>query len=261
MATLIKSSTAGLPIVDKQEIAAVYVWEWPVRIFHWIMVLSLTVLTITGFYMHRPFLVETSSRAWAMGTARFIHELFGFILMSVMIVRLYWFFAGNRWARWRAWIPLTREQRRSFQSMVRYYTFRAREPFPEIGHNSLATATYLVIILLLVWECITGLVLYSVVRGSHLLTSLVGWIPRIMDIQYIRSSHYFVMFLFMAFLVHHVYSAILVSMESRNGLMDSIFSGWKFVPRSLLEEKAVDAGERKVRRRREDLSSVKENKP
>jgi Ni,Fe-hydrogenase I cytochrome b subunit len=91
MATLIKSSTAGSPIVDRQEIAAVYVWEWPVRIFHWMMVVSLTVLTITGFYMHRPFLVEMSPRAWARGTARFVHELFGFILMAVMILRLYWF--------------------------------------------------------------------------------------------------------------------------------------------------------------------------
>ena len=260
MATLIKSSTAGLPIVDRREIAAVYVWEWPVRICHWMMVLSLIVLTITGFYMHRPFLVETSPRAWAMGTARFIHELFGFILMAVLILRIYWFFAGNQWARWRAWLPLTREQWRNIQSMMLYYTYRRRKPFPEIGHNSLAAATYLVIGILLVLECITGLVLYSVVRGSHLLTSLVGWIPRMVDIQYIRSTHYFVMFLFMAFLVHHVYSAILVSMESHNGLMDSIFSGWKFVPRSLLEERAVDAGEGKVRRQHDDSSSVKESK-
>jgi Ni/Fe-hydrogenase 1 B-type cytochrome subunit len=114
---------------------------------------------------------------------------------------------------------------------------------------------------LLVLKCITGLVLYSVVRGSHLLTSLVGWIPRIVDIQYIRATHYFVMFPFMAFVVHHVYSAILVSMESHNGLMDSIFSGWKFVSRSLLEEEAVDAGEGKVRRQREDSSRVKKGKP
>ena len=261
MATSIKSSTAGLPIVDKQEIAAVYVWEWPVRFFHWMTVLSLTVLTITGFYLHRPFLVETSSRAWAMGTARFIHELFGFILMSMVILRLYWFFAGNRWSRWRAWLPLTREQWRSIQSMALYYSYRRHEPSPEIGHNSLATSTYLVIGMLLVLECITGLVLYSVVRGSHLLTSLVGWIPRMVDIQYIRATHYFVMFLFMAFVVHHVYSAILVSMESHNGLMDSIFSGWKFVPRSLLGEEAADAGEAKVRRQRKNSSSVKEGKP
>jgi Ni/Fe-hydrogenase 1 B-type cytochrome subunit len=65
---------------------------------------------------------------------------------------------------------------------------------------------------------------------------MAGWIPRIVDIQYIRTFYYFVMFLFMAFVVHHVYSAVLVSMEQKNGLMEAIFKGWKFVSRSLLEK-------------------------
>ena len=243
MATLTKTpeveTTVAVP-----EIVPVYVWEWPVRIAHWMMVLSLVVLTVTGFYMHHPFVVATSPRAWVMGTARFIHEVFGFVLIAVVILRLYWFFAGNQWARWRAWVPLKREQRQSMYSMLLYYTYRRREPFPEVGHNSLAAASYMVIGLLLITECVTGLVLFSVVRGSHFLTLLVGWIPRLIDIQYIRTIHYFIMFLFMAFVIHHVYSAMLVSMEQRNGLMESIFSGWKFVSRSLLEKERGAAGKR-----------------
>lgn len=236
MATLTNAPNPELRRAEKPEIVPVYVWQLPVRLAHWTMVLSLTVLTVTGFYMHHPFLVATSPRAWVMGTARFVHELFGFILISVVIVRFYWFFVGNQWSHWRAWVPLKRDQWRSIYSMVLYYTFRRREPFPEVGHNSLATASYLVVMFLLLVECVTGLVLYSVVRGSHLLTLLVGWIPRIVDIQYIRATHYFVMFLFIAFMIHHVYSAVLVSMEERNGLMESIFTGWKFVPKSLIEK-------------------------
>src|SRR5579883_2269256 len=231
MATSIKTHD-----VEQPEIVPVYVWQWPVRIAHWMMVLSLTVLTVTGFYMHHPFLVATGSKAWVMGTARFVHELFGFILIAAVLLRLYWFFAGNKWSHWHAWVPLKREQWRSMYSMVLYYTYRRREPFPEIGHNSLATASYLGIGFLLVVECVTGLVLFSVVRGSRWLTLLVGWIPRIVDIQYIRATHYFVMFIFMAFLIHHVYSAVLVSMEQKNGLMESIFTGWKFVRKDLVEQ-------------------------
>lgn len=231
-------------VAVEPEVVSVYVWEWPVRIAHWLMVLSLVVLTITGFYMHSPFLVATGPRAWVMGTARFVHELFGFLLISVVILRLYWFFAGNRWARWRAWVPLKREQWRSLYSMVLYYSYQRREPFPEIGHNSLAAACYLAIGFLLVVECVTGVVLYSVVRGSHFLTLLVGWIPRIVDIQYIRAVHYLIMFLFMAFVIHHVYSAVLVAMEQRNGLMESIFSGWKFVSRDLVKEEQSEDGKR-----------------
>src|SRR5271163_1410430 len=173
MATLTEAPNPSATTANNPKIVAVYVWQWPVRIFHWTMVLSLLVLTITGFYMHGPFLVATGPRAWVMGTARFVHELFGFILIAVVILRIYWFFAGNQWSRWRAWIPLTREQWRSFCSMLLYYGYQRREPFEEIGHNSLATTCYLAIVCLLVFECITGLVLYSVVRGSHFLTLLV----------------------------------------------------------------------------------------
>jgi len=238
MATLTKPPVQKIDSASDPEIVGIYVWEWPVRIFHWIMVLSLVVLSVTGFYMHGPFIVATSPGAWVMGTMRFVHEVSGFVLISVLLLRIYWFFAGNEWARWRAWVPLTKAQWASIRSMLLYYSYRHREPEPEIGHNSLATSTYLVIVCLLIYECVTGLVLYSVVRGSHFLTLLLGWIPQLVRIQYIRASHYFVMFLFMAFVIHHVYSAVLVSMEQRNGLMESIFSGWKFVHRSLLEEHA-----------------------
>lgn len=236
MATNITTAAAEAPAADNTKLVSVYVWQWPVRIAHWLMVLSLTVLTLTGFYMHSPFLEAHSSRAWVMGTARFVHELFGFILIAVLMLRFYWFFAGNRWAHWRAFLPLSRRQWAGAASMVRYYTYRRREPIPEIGHNPLAAMSYLVIFSLLALECITGLVLYSVVVGNRTLTLLVGWIPRFVDIQYIRATHFLLMFVFMAFLVHHVYSAVLVSMEQKNGLMESIFSGWKFVSRRLLQE-------------------------
>jgi Ni/Fe-hydrogenase 1 B-type cytochrome subunit len=237
MGTVTKTPALRASAARDPEIVPVYVWEWPVRIFHWIMVLSLVVLTVTGFYMHRPFIVATSSRAWVMGTMRFVHEIFGFILISVLLLRIYWFFAGNEWASWRAWVPLTKGQWASIRSMLLYYSYQRSEPEPEIGHNSLATSTYMVIVFLLALECLTGLVLFGAVSQSHFLRVTVGWIPHIVDIQYIRTIHYFIMFCFMAFVIHHVYSAVLVSMEQKNGLMESIFSGWKFVHRSLLEEK------------------------
>jgi Ni/Fe-hydrogenase 1 B-type cytochrome subunit len=44
------------------------------------------------------------------------------------------------------------------------------------------------------------------------------------------------MFGFWAFFIHHIYTAILVSVEEQDGLMDSIFSGYKFVPEHELED-------------------------
>lgn len=108
MATVINTPDAGRKVEVGSEVVPVYIWQWPIRIAHWMIALSLVVLTVTGFYMHRLFWVATSPRDWVMGTARFVHELFGFILIAVLILRFYWFFAGNRWAHWRAWVPLNR---------------------------------------------------------------------------------------------------------------------------------------------------------
>ena len=85
-------------------------------------------------------------------------------------------------------------------------------------------------------EIITGLTLYTQVRGRWLLGWLFRWIPGVIDIQYLRLAHFCIMFTFFAFVIHHVYSAVLVSWEERNGLVESIFTGYKFIPRHELEE-------------------------
>jgi len=120
--------------------------------------------------------------------------------------------------------------------MVAYYAFRRRKPFDEIGHNSLAALAYMGVFSLVAIEFITGLVLFSVVEGGPVLHLFVGWIPRFIDIQWIRFAHFLVMFIFVGFLIHHVYSAVLVGAAEKNGEMESIFTGWKFVPQRLIEE-------------------------
>jgi Ni/Fe-hydrogenase 1 B-type cytochrome subunit len=218
------------------DVVRIYVWQLPVRLAHWGIVCALIVLCPTGYYLHNPFIAVHSRTAWVMGDIRFVHVLSGWVLLVSLMFRVYWLFMGNIWARWRAFIPLTARQRKSLRGAFQYYTFQRGEPFPQIGHNTLAALTYLVVLGIIAWECITGIVLYSDVVGSHALTILVGWIPRMIDIQVLRMSHYLCMFLLIGFAIHHVYSAILVAREERNALMESIYTGYKFAPESLLDE-------------------------
>lgn len=220
----------------EEHLVPVYVWELPVRLAHWGIVAAVTVLTWTGLYLHHPFAFFPGPREWTMGTIRFIHELAGFELIGALIVRIYWFFAGNYWARWRQFLPLTRRQRLSLKAMVRYYTFQQRKPFEQIGHNTLAGLTYIVVYFLIACECVTGLVLFGVVEGSPTLRFFVGWIPRIIDIQWLREIHFLFMFLLMGFFIHHVYSAVLVAVTERNAEMESVFSGYKFVDDETIDE-------------------------
>jgi Ni/Fe-hydrogenase 1 B-type cytochrome subunit len=48
-----------------------------------------------------------------------------------------------------------------------------------------------------------------------------------MPIQDIRLIHFLLMFWFLAFAVHHLYSAFLIDVEERNGELSSMITGWK----------------------------------
>lgn len=241
-------STTSVPQVQQQPGAAapgpqlvrLYVWERPLRLAHWGIVFAIVVLSITGYYMHAPFLVAHARTDYWMGTMRFIHLLAAWVLLGSLLLRLYWFFMGNRWAHVRAFLPHTHRQEQSLTGMIGYYSLFKQEPFSQVGHNTLAAVTYLLVYALIALECLTGLALYSEVLGNRTLSFLIGWLPRLIDIQYLRMTHYGLMFIFLAFLIHHVYSALLVASEERNGLMESIFTGYKFVPSDLAEEEILE---------------------
>jgi Ni/Fe-hydrogenase 1 B-type cytochrome subunit len=209
----------------------VFVWELPVRVSHWLIFFPIVVLSFTGYYMHNPFITVNSGRTgFLMATMRFLHVTAGFVFIGAFLLRIYWFFVGNEWSSWRAFVPLRRAQWRGMGQMVSYYTFLRKDLVHRVGHNALAAVTYLVIFTLMFIEIITGLTLYTQVRGNWLLAPLFSWIPRIIDIQNLRLLHFCIMFAFFAFVIHHVYSAVLVSWEERNGLIESIFTGYKFIP-------------------------------
>ena len=59
-----------------------------------------------------------------------------------------------------------------------------------------------------------------------------AWLaPLFGGLQIVRWIHHVVMWLLLGFAVHHVYSGVLMSTIEANATMESIFSGYKFVPR------------------------------
>ncbi len=212
------------------ELVRTYVWELPLRIAHWLIVFSIASLSLTGLFMHRPFLVPSGQAPYLMATVRFVHVVSGFVLIGAFALRMYWFFKGNFWARWSSYIHIHRRQWTGMGSMIEFYSFLRFDPGHRVGHNPLAALSYVVIYLLILVEILTGLALYSRVLGNPVLTQFIGWLPQLIDPQYLREVHFFLMFVFVAFMLFHVYLSVLISIEEENGLLDSIFSGWKFMP-------------------------------
>ena len=234
---------AALPVTDRRHPStdvgpsvSVYVWQYPLRLVHWGLVISIAALSFTGYYIHDPFIVGQTAHPFLMAWFRFVHEAFGMLFIALLILRVYLFFFGNRWARWRQFVPLRAEQWQEIGEMIKFYFFINPRPVSKIGHNALAALSYLGIYALALVEIVTGLVMYNWLLHSPILGFFVGWIPRVISMPNIRLIHFFVMFLFFGFAVNHVHVSMLVSREEKRGLMDSIFIGYKVIPEREVQE-------------------------
>lgn len=227
----------GLP--PAAERIRIYVWEVPVRVAHWLTVGSIVVLSTTGAYIADPFLLPVGDGT--MRTARFIHMVAAYAFLAALVLRAYWFFAGNRFARWQAFIPTNRRHLHELVAQGGWYLFLRRELPIVVGHNALAAGTYTVVYILFAIQVVTGFGL-AAVHGTEPWAALFGWVPAVMfGEQGMRLVHHLVMWAILAFLVHHVYAALLIDRWERNGLLSSMFSGYKFVPRWRIEA-ARDGG-------------------
>ncbi len=209
----------------------IYVWELPVRVTHWLIVISIMALAATGLYIHGPYLVpsspiEASSR---MADVRFWHEIFAIVFSLSVAVRFYWGFVGNSFSSWRQIIPHRREQFYWMKEMARYYAGLRKHPVPYAGHNHLAGLAYTILSAGLFAQVLSGLLLFGWIMPTGPLHLLFGWgnsVP-LGGIQTVRLLHNILTYLFLAFMIHHVYSAILIDIEERNGVLSSMFSGYK----------------------------------
>lgn len=224
------TETAHSDVVTAREVR---VWELPVRVVHWVIFFSVIVLSVTGFYIGRPFLLTGSDPAFVMGWVRSIHLVTAWIMIAAVVARIIWAFTGNEWSRWDQFIPRSRERRSGGVESLKYYLFLRRDPPGEIGHNPLAGLTYTVLYVMFLVQIITGLALHGLDEPGGVLSSLTGWVFSLGSIPAVRLTHHIIMWLTWGFVVHHVYSAVLVDSAERTGIISSIFTGRKVVPKDL----------------------------
>lgn len=112
---------------------------------------------------------------------------------------------------------------------LRFYLFLDREPPHVAGHNALAGATYLIVFILFLVQIFTGFAVYFQYAPSSVMNTLFGWLYVVFSTPSLRLVHTLVMWLLIAFTIHHVYSAWLMDIEEKGGTMSSIFGGYKTV--------------------------------
>lgn len=207
-----------------------YIWEVPVRITHWINAISIVVLSVTGFYIGSPFWDSPNSDSvLPMALMRFIHFVAAYAFTASVLFRIYWMFVGNKYARWNQFIPLTTERIVNFIQCALFYGFMRKEIPHSPGHTAIAGVSYSIVFLIFLYEIASGFALLYVANGGGAIYSIGGgWLLRIMDLGTIRMLHHIFMWVIWVFVIIHVYISWHNDIIERNGLMSSIFSGYKF---------------------------------
>ena len=207
-----------------------YVWEWPVRLTHWFNVIAIIILSVTGYYIGDPFVSVPSTNSYVMGWMRFLHFVFGYIFAISWLVRIIWMFFGNRYARFSAFAPWASKQGwKHIIGTFNYYTFlRQKVPYV-VGHNALAAMAYSGVFVLFLIQIVTGFALYGQFQPGSFWDSAFGWLLPIFGNQGLRLTHHIIMWLLIGFAIHHIYSGWLMDIKEKNGVMGSIFGGYKFI--------------------------------
>lgn len=213
---------------------AIYVYEWPVRMWHWMTVLAIAVLVPTGYFIAKPLHSVTgeASSHYFNGLVREGHFVAAYVLAIGFLVRLYWLVAGNSHSREIFLIPLWKPAfLKELFYELKYYAMLRKVAPKHVGHNALARATmFFIFVLGSAALIISGFGLYSegTAMGSWQRT-LFGWtISLAGSSMTLRTVHHFTMYYVLVFVMVHLYLVLREDIMGRASMASTMVSGWRF---------------------------------
>jgi cytochrome b len=166
----------------------ILVWDAPVRVFHWLMVLS-----FAGAYL-------TAERDdW-----RLVHVTLGYTMAGLVVFRIVWGIVGTRHARFSDFV-------RGPASVLRYFRalFRGR-PEHYIGHNPAGAMAILALLILTIFVTGSGWATYKDIAGEAM-----------------EELHEVIANVMLAVVGIHVAGVLLSSWGHRENLIGAMISGRK----------------------------------
>jgi cytochrome b len=197
--------------MDHQDAAAqtalprIPVWDAPVRIVHWSIVLLIAVLVSTG-------LAGGDWLAW--------HMRAGQVLLALVLFRIAWGFAGSPNARFRTFLRGPRLAVRYARALAR----RQKEPYAT--HNPLGAWMVVLLLLALLAQAGTGLFTNDDVLWDG---PLVKWVTKETS-DALSSFHRRFWWVLLALAAVHIVAAVTYLVALRDNLIGAMFTGRKRLP-------------------------------
>jgi Ni/Fe-hydrogenase 1 B-type cytochrome subunit len=214
----------------------VYVWQVPVRIWHWVMAVAMVVLAVTGYLIGSPLpsVGGEASNHFMFGYIRFAHFAAAYLFTISFLLRLLWVFVGNRFAREIYLVPLKMLSPAWWGGMfsqIKYYLFLTPKARAWQGHNPLAMAAmFFMYVLGTVFMICTGFALYGEGLGmeSWAFGMFTSWVqPLAGDSQNLHTLHHLGMWYLIVFSIVHIYMVIREDICSEETVISTMVNGWR----------------------------------
>ena len=172
--------------LDKKQ--SVLVWDFPVRVFHWLLVISFAGAWLTS---------ESEAQ-------QLIHYAFGYSACALILFRIVWGIVGTRHARFTDFIKGPTATWQHIKSLL------VGRQYSGSGHNPVGALVMISLMILILLIDLTG---YWIVKG------VLG--------EFMSGAHEAISNLALGFVLIHVTAAIIMSFLQKENLVRSMFNGLK----------------------------------
>lgn len=166
----------------------ILVWDAPVRVFHWLLVICFAGAWLTS-----------ESERLAM-----IHYAFGYTACLLVLIRLVWGLIGTRYAKFSQFLKSPKAMLEHFMAMLRGH------PHHDVGHNPAGGLVMFALMLLILLIGFTGYLTVKEFLGN-----------------FSSEAHEAVASLVLGIVIIHIIAAIGMSLIEKQNLVRSMVTGKK----------------------------------
>jgi|JRYD01.1.fsa_nt_gb cytochrome b len=179
-----------------KENASVVVWDVPVRVIHWLIVIAVGV-------------------SWWSAEERVmdVHRYSGYALAGLIIFRIYWGFAGSSTARFAQFVKGPR-------AIAAY--LREKPAVAAPGHNPVGALSVMALLVLLLIQVTLGL---FVTDTDGLESGPLSYLVSFDTSRTLADAHEMVFNLLLGFIVLHVAAVLFYLFVRRTNLIGAMFTG------------------------------------
>ena len=183
----------------------VKVWDAPVRLFHWLLVLLFAFMFVSGN-------LKGDWMEWHMRS--------GYAILALVLFRILWGFAGSTYARFSSFVAGPSAGIAFARKLL------ARAPAHVAGHNPLGGWMVLALLIALLFQVGTGLFANDDILIEGPLAALVTKATS----DKLTSWHYWNVNVLLALVAAHVLAVLYHAVFMKENLIGAMFTGLKRMP-------------------------------